>query len=482
MATREFRLPDVGEGLTEAEIVNWRVKPGDRLAINDPVVEIETAKSLVELPSPFEGVVERLLVEPGELVPVGTPIITVAMADEDGEPSTGDGEPSEEGPAQETASAPASAAEPPADAPRPAPVSTSVEERGHAGAMPTLVGYGPVASTGQLRRRRSRGGVLVTLPAPGEARAEPAAAPSRPAPREPGAHRPLATPPVRRLAKDLGVDLATVTPTGSGGTVTRDDVTAAAAQPEAQPEAQPRPQLAVEDGAARESRVPVRGVRRATAKAMVSSAFTAPQVTEWVAVDVTRTMKLLDRLRHDREFADVGVSPLLAVARALLIAVRRHPDVNARWDEDAGEIVVRHYVNLGIAAATSRGLLVPVVRDADRMTLPQLAAAIGEVVASARAGRTAPSDTTGGTITITNIGVFGVDGGTPLLVPDQAAILAVGQVRQMPWVHRGRVRPRSVVQLGLTFDHRMVDGELGSRVLADVAAVLEHPDLALARA
>jgi pyruvate dehydrogenase E2 component (dihydrolipoamide acetyltransferase) len=229
----------------------------------------------------------------------------------------------------------------------------------------------------------------------------------------------------------------------------------------------------------RETRTPIKGVRKLTAEAMVASAFSAPHVTEWVQVDVTRTMKLVERLRADREFDGVKVSPLLVVAKALLVAVRRNPGVNASWDGPAGQIVVKHYVNLGIAAATPRGLVVPNVKDADALSLRDLAAALGSLAATAKQGRTPPSDLTGGTITITNVGVFGVDAGTPILNAGEAAILAFGQVRQLPWVHKGKVRPRWVTTLALSFDHRLVDGDLGSRTLADVAAVLHDPVRAL---
>jgi len=231
--------------------------------------------------------------------------------------------------------------------------------------------------------------------------------------------------------------------------------------------------------AGRETRVPVKGVRRATAQAMVASAFTAPHVTEFVTVDVTRTMKLVQRLRADREFEGVKVSPLLLVAKAMLLAVRRNPEINAAWDEQAQEIVVKHYVNLGIAAATPRGLMVPNIKDAQDRSLRQLADDLAALTATARAGRTSPADMSGGTISITNVGVFGVDTGTPILNPGEAAILAFGAVRPTPWVHRGKVVPRQVTTLALSFDHRLVDGDLGSRFLADVAAVLERPERAL---
>jgi pyruvate dehydrogenase E2 component (dihydrolipoamide acetyltransferase) len=262
------------------------------------------------------------------------------------------------------------------------------------------------------------------------------------------------------------VDLSAVPATGPGGIVTREDVESAAQTPTAL--------------GPRETRTPISGVRKATAAAMVASAFTAPHVTEWVSVDVTRSLRLLRRLRDLPEFAGVKVTPLLLVAHALLIAVRRNPGVNATWDADRGEIVVRHYVNLGIAASTPRGLVVPNVKDAGRLTLAGLAAAIAELSETARSGRAQPADLSGGTITITNVGVFGVDGGTPILNPGEAVILAVGQIRPMPWVHKGRVRPREVCQLAVSFDHRLVDGDLGSRFLADVAAVLHDPRLVAA--
>jgi pyruvate dehydrogenase E2 component (dihydrolipoamide acetyltransferase) len=302
-----------------------------------------------------------------------------------------------------------------------------------------------------------------------------------------GAVQVLAKPPVRKLARDLGIDLATVPATGPGGVVTREDVEQAAGP--VGPAVDRRPgheelhdhEQLHDHGGVRggETRVPIRGVRRRTADAMVASAFTAPHVTEWLSVDVTRTMRLVERLREDRDFAGVRVSPLLVVAKALLIAVRRNPAVNASWDGVAEEIVIHHDVNLGIAAATPRGLLVPNVKDAGRLSLRELAEALVELTAAAREGRTPASALVGGTITITNVGVFGVDSGTPILNPGEAVILALGQVRRLPWVHKGKVRPRWVTQLAVSFDHRLVDGDLGSRFLADVGAVLEDPAQAL---
>jgi 2-oxoisovalerate dehydrogenase E2 component (dihydrolipoyl transacylase) len=348
------------------------------------------------------------------------------------------------------------------------------------------VGYGP-RQTGTTRRARK--GAPAAAPA-AVAPVAPAAVPvATPQPaRSAGEARALTKPPVRKLAKDLGIDLSQVTPTGEGGIITRADVEAHAAgsghgevfAPMAEEGTAPAYQApSFGSPRERETRIPIKGVRKMTAQAMSASAFTAPHVTEFITVDMTRTMKLVDRLREDREFTGVKVTPLLIVAKALLLAARRNPGVNATWDEAAGDIVVKHYVNLGIAAATPRGLIVPNIKDADQMSLRALGEAMGALVSTAREGRTPPADMAGGTITITNVGVFGVDNGTPILNPGEAAILCFGAVRQMPWVVKGRIKPRWVTQLALSFDHRLVDGDLGSRFLADVAAVLEDPGKAL---
>jgi pyruvate dehydrogenase E2 component (dihydrolipoamide acetyltransferase) len=482
---KQFKLPDVGEGLTEAEIVSWKVKPGDTVRVNEILVEIETAKSLVELPSPFAGVVSELLVDEGTTVDVGTPIITV---------DTGEGGAAPAPPRDDMAPAIPEVATPKED--------EAVEPGLIGGPAPggrtsVLVGYGPRTTTA-TRRPRKAGATppaasaataqqavqtsMMTTPTPVQEPAleqVPEAAPARtmPAGANGAGVRVLAKPPVRKLAKDLGVDLTTVTPSGEGGVVTRADVEAAASgAPAAAPAlaAVPRPAPGQ-----RETRVPVKGVRKMTAQAMVSSAFTAPHVTEWVTVDVTRTMELVERLKSDREFRDLKVSPLLLLAKALLLAVKRNPDINAAWDEAAQEIVVKHYVNLGIAAATPRGLVVPNIKDADQMSLRELADAMAALTATAREGRTQPADMAGGTITITNVGVFGVDAGTPIINPGESAILCFGQVRDMPWVVDGELAVRKVTQLALSFDHRLVDGQLGSMFLADIARVLEDPATAL---
>ncbi|MEV7775159.1 dihydrolipoamide acetyltransferase family protein [Kitasatospora sp. NPDC086791] len=477
---REFKMPDVGEGLTEAEILSWYVKPGDTVTDGQVVCEVETAKAAVELPIPFNGVVEALHFPEGATVDVGTVIISVAVAGEAGAPV-----------------APAAAAPAVAAPAAPAPAEEAEPER-----REVLVGYGPRTGVSQRRARRTTTTkVAATKPAPAAAVA-PAPVPVVPAPVAPAApapvadvpsgERPLAKPPVRKLAKDLGVDLREVTPTGRDGVITREDVhayAAAKAAPAApavpvapvveaaaaEPVAAPLP-VAVSGSGTGDVRVPIKGVRKATAQAMVASAFTAPHVTEFVQVDVTRTMKFVRRLKESGELGrDVRVSPLLLVAKALLTAVKRHPEVNAQWDEAAQEIVIRGQVNLGIAAATPRGLIVPNIKDAGSKTLSGLAVSLGELVETARQGKTSPADMQGGTITITNVGVFGVDTGTPILNPGEAAILAFGAVRELPWVHKGKVVPRQVTTLALSFDHRLVDGELGSKVLADVAALLEYP-------
>ncbi|MEY9992790.1 2-oxoisovalerate dehydrogenase E2 component (dihydrolipoyl transacylase) [Streptomyces sp. V4I8] len=461
-SVREFKMPDVGEGLTEAEILKWYVQPGDTVTDGQVVCEVETAKAAVELPIPYDGVVRELRFPEGTTVDVGTAIIAVDLA--------GGAAPVAEAPAQVQV---------------PAPAETEPEEAKPQGRQPVLVGYGVAASS---TKRRPRKGAEVPRQEPSASAQAlqselnghgqgPAAVVASP--------RPLAKPPVRKLAKDLGVDLTTVTPTGPDGIITREDVHAAVAPqapaaepvpqaaPVAVPAAAPAPVAAYDT--ARETRIPVKGVRKATAAAMVGSAFTAPHVTEFVTVDVTRTMKLVEELKEDKEFAGLRVNPLLLISKALLVAIKRNPDVNASWDEANQEIVQKHYVNLGIAAATPRGLIVPNIKDAHAKTLPQLAEALGELVSTARDGRTTPAAMQGGTVTITNVGVFGVDTGTPILNPGESAILAVGAIRLQPWVHKGKVKPRQVTTLALSFDHRLVDGELGSKVLADVAAILEQP-------
>ncbi|GAA4541623.1 dihydrolipoamide acetyltransferase family protein [Pseudonocardia xishanensis] len=489
-----FALPDVGEGLTEAEIVAWQVAPGDTVTVNQILLEIETAKAVVELPSPYAGTVGSLLVEPGETVAVGTPIISI---------ETGTSAPA----AEPTPAAPAAPAAPTEDG------GAKIGEAGADGRIATLVGYlaAPGAATRRPRHGRGGGAPAAQSAAPTTAAARPAAAAPagaqaavqasaevapveapRPGPAAGGSLVPLAKPPVRKLAKDLGVDLRAVTGSGPGGVITREDVHTAAATPAAPPAAPPAalPEESLPEappvevprtatGVGGERREQIRGVRKATAAAMVQSAFTAPHVTEFLTVDVTETMALRDRLKGSRAYADVKLTPLAFVAKAVCLAARRTPAVNASWDEPAGEIVYYDRVQLGIAAATPRGLLVPKIRDADTLDLRGLAAALATLTETARAGKTSPADLAGGTITITNVGVFGVDTGTPILNPGEAAILAVGSIKQAPWVVDGELAVRTVCRLALSFDHRLVDGEQGSRFLADIGALLEDPATAM---
>lgn len=474
----EFKLPDVGEGLTEAEIVSWKVSVGDVIKVNDIIVDIETAKSIVELPSPYEGTVEALLVDEGQTVDVGTPIIRITSADEPAPAAP----PVESSPAatmpnamtagqfaaaQDLVPNAMTATPPTADAP-PAKVKEDPEDpsAGGAGAssasegrQSVLVGYGPRTTS---TKRRARKGAVASV--------DTEKVPQR-------SIRALAKPPVRKLAKDLGIDLDSVP--AQGDIITRADVEAfAGLRDTPAPESgtsKPSQPSALED-----QRIPIKGVRKMTAEAMVSSAFTAPHVTEWVTLDVSRTMELVAQLKTDDRFADVRVSPLLIVARAVCLAMRRTPELNSTWDETAQEIVLKGSVNLGIAAATPRGLVVPNIVGADSMSLPELAQAFGELIATAREGKTQPAQMAGGSFTITNIGVFGIDAGTPILNPGESGILAVGAINKRPWVGEDdEIVARWVTTLALSFDHRVVDGEQGSRFLADVAAILENPALAL---
>lgn len=422
---RAFSLPDVGEGLTEAEILRWLVRPGDLVAVNQMVVEIETAKAAVELPCPFEGTVAELLAPEGTIVPVGSPIITI-----------------------ETADVPATS------------------ER-----QPVLVGYG-VREGGATTRRARRGSPT------GPVASAPLAADEAPPPfpaAPPAADRPVrAKPPVRKLARERGIDLAAIVPSGEHGEVTRADVLGATAAQAPRPASTAAP-------SAGDERVPVRGVQRAMAEAMVQSAFSAPHVTEWVDVDMTRALEVLARLRAVPANAEVRLTPMILVAAGLVRAARANPRVNSSWVDGAGgpHVVLHGAVHLGIAADTPRGLLVPTIRDAQDLGVVALARAIQQAIDTARAGRSTPADLTGGTITLTNIGVFGIDGGTPILMPGQSAILAMGRIVDRAWVVDGNVVPRPVMQVSLSFDHRVVDGALGSRTLRSVADFLADPALSV---
>ncbi|MCQ9163488.1 MULTISPECIES: dihydrolipoamide acetyltransferase family protein [unclassified Arthrobacter] len=458
----EFRLPDLGEGLTESEIVSWHVAVGDRVELNQVIGEVETAKAVVELPSPYAGTVTAITHEPGTTVEVGEVIIAFEV------PGQGQDAPAADQPADE------------------APAKR----------VPTLVGYGaePESSKRPVRRTRqfAPAGAAAPAAAPtGVPAAAPAGAPAvavADAQARVQADRPRSTPPVRKLARDMGIDLAALTGSGDHGLITRQDVvTFAGGQEKGAEGAAEAPASTTGTAAARdrtdtsrEVRTPIKGVRKFTAAAMVQSAFTAPHVTEFLTVDVTAGMEFLAKLRAAREFADVKLTPLTLAARAVCLGIARQPSLNSHWDGAANEIVTKNYVNLGIAAATPRGLVVPNIKDAQQLGLHGLAAALGELAATARAGKTQPADLAGGTFSITNIGVFGIDAGTPILNPGEAGILALGAVRNTPWEYQGTVALRQVMTLSLSFDHRLVDGEQGSRFLADVGAVMSDPAMALA--
>lgn len=496
-------LNDPGEGLTEAEILDIKVAVGDRVEINAAVVEVETAKSAVELSTHVAGTVVAILVAVGDEVPVGAGLIQVdtaggaapAAAPQSDGAAQGDGaaqpaaDPSAEELAEQTAEATSAATAAEAAAATPAPAASASAPSAATTEEPkNLVGYG-AQSAPQRRRRRiapqaqSDDGQQVPI------------------------GRILAKPPVRKLARDLGVALHDVLATGPEGTVTRQDVLAAqqraiggdgrsvAPEPEGTYFPDESPQAPEGLGGAmgtprdqsfagvttdeRTTRVPIRSVRKRTAEAMVASAFTAPHVTVFNEIDMTHAVKIVSQLRASREWADVRVSPLAVIAKALLVAIRRNPEVNASWDEASQEIIYKHYVNLGIAAATPRGLIVPNLKDAHLMTLRELAEGISELARTARAGRTSLRDTRDGTITVTNYGVFDIDSGTPILNPGESAILGVGAIKEKPWVVDGQIVPRQVGTLSLSFDHRLIDGALGAELLRDVSAVLEDPSLGL---
>lgn len=461
---KEFPLADTAEGLTEAEILNWQVQPGDEVKVNQIVVEVETAKAAVELPIPWAGVITELHVEPGQVVEVGAPLLTIDV-DPNGE---GGGEVPQQASGEVNGSAPAAEA--------PAKQEAAEEE------MKPLVGYGSKPTVTKRRPRKDAPEPAeAPAPAPASVPAASASAPAASASAESAPAKPvsdfvpLAKPPVRKLAKDLGIDLRTVIGHGSGGVITREDVERAAnGAAVTTPAAEPAP--ARERG---ERRVPIKGVRRMTAEAMVKSAFTAPHVTEFLTVDVTPMMELREELKKHPDFKGVKLTPLAFAAKAMCMAAKRTPEVNARWDGEAGEIVYHDYVHLGVAAATPRGLVVPKVRDADELSLVELAKAIEELTNTARDGKTPPEDMLNGTITITNVGVFGADTGTPIINPGEAAILAFGAIKDMPWVVDGEIVPRKVCQLSLSFDHRLVDGQQGSQYIADVGALLANPAMAI---
>lgn len=465
MALKDFALPDLGEGLEESELVSWHVAVGDTVELNQHLADVETAKALVELPSPFAGVVTALYVEEGTTVAVGARIVQFQI---EGDPSD-DAAPSTDDAASTTG-------------------GSAKPER-----EPMLVGYGPPVEGGGRPARRVRKGAAApaatAAPAPEPASMfAPEAAPPAPSV---ATEVPRSTPPVRKLARDLGVDLATVSGTGDKGLITRDDVESAfggaksagtvsdAATHDSDAGSDVQMWLSPAGGSRGETRTPIQGVRKHTAAAMVQSAFTAPHASEFLTIDVTPTMELIASLKESPAFRGRRLNLLTVVAKALCIAASRNPSVNSRWDDKAQEIVQFHYVNLGIATATPRGLMVPNIKDADMLNLVGLSEALTGLVETAKAGTAGKADLTGGTISITNIGSFGIDSGTPILNTGEAMILALGAVKRMPWEHNGEVALRQVLTLSASFDHRLVDGEQGSRFLADVGAILANPAVLL---
>jgi len=413
MSDQVFLLPDVGEGLIEADIVTWKVRVGDHVSLNQPVVDVETAKAVVELPSPFAGVVTALHATEGETLAVGAPLLSVAA-----DPSA------------------------------------------HEVQQAVLIGYGAVNDDAPVVGRRRRASLRAGDPTPPTSGVR-------------------AAPPVRLAAKTLGVDLATVTPTGPDGIITRDDV---------QQSLQPRevgtrgaldstawfmggPLASWQDGPLEERRR-VRGVAKVMAETMTLSATTVPQATAFKRVDVTATMRFLARAKADPAYADVRLSPLTVVALAFCDAIRNYPAINSTFDATANEVLIRRSIGLGIAAATPRGLVVPVIREADRLDTRGMGLALSAIVNEARAGTTTPAAMTGATVTITNVGPFGIDTAVALLPPGTSAILCVGVVTPTPWVVEGALAIRDVVELSLTFDHRHIDGALASAVLAHIATFL----------
>jgi 2-oxoisovalerate dehydrogenase E2 component (dihydrolipoyl transacylase) len=439
VAEREFKLPDLGEGLTDGEVVRWLVAEGDAIELNQPIVEVETAKAVVEIPAPYGGTVVKLHAAEGESLDVGAPLISVDTAG--------------------GASAPAAAQAAVAVAAEPDPEPTQELQA-------TLVGPG---ERQQVRRRRIGG----------HARSANGPATTTPGP---AGQRPRATPPVRRYAKDRGVDLAALVGTGRDGRITREDVDGAldGAQDGARDGALPAAAVAPAARQPRdrgEERIPVRGTRRQIAAAMTASAFSIPHVTEFLTVDATRLMELRERLRALPAADGLKLTPLAVVARALCAAVRSYPLMNSSWDEAAGDIVVKGRVNLGIATDTPTGLLVPNIKDADTLGILDLSRELTRLTELARERKATPSDLTGGTITITNVGGFGVETGTPIINKPECAILATGLIAPRPWVVDGQLAVRQLMTTSVSFDHRIVDGAYAAQFLAHLRDLLEDPAL-----
>lgn len=489
-----FRLPDLGEGLTESTILTWHVAEGDQVELNQLLADVETAKAVVELSSPYAGRVATLHAAEGETLPVGSPLIEVMTAEEE----SAEEEPVEEEPRGEEPTAADGApdgADDDASVPRENEVDPSVDASDpSAAASPdraegpqrqaVLVGYGPVLSGGERPRRRPRS--FTTVPFHGC----PAEPPSQHQHPQAPQHTPAALPPVRRHARDLGVDLAAVQGSGPQGRILRADVDACAvggtstlgarsdATAPTSPASASTPAAVPAPTAHRASRlVPVTGLRRQTARAMVESATTAPQAAVFATIDVTATLKQVRRATAEGP----PTSFLSAVCRAVILAAGRTPGANARFDAEAGQIEQFEQVALGVAVATERGLVVATLPEAVTATAPALTASIRAQAAKAREGSLTPAELTGSTLTVTNVGVFGVDGGIPLLNPGQSTIVAVGAIQRRPWEHRGKVALRKVVTLTVGFDHRVLDGAEASAFLTDITDVLSTPQILLTR-
>lgn len=447
----EYLLPDVGEGLTEADIVTWRVAVGDEVAINDIVVEIETAKSIVELPSPYAGIVTALLAAEGDTVQVGTPIIRIgedsAAIDLSNPAASG-------GTTGESLVGRITAHRGPVRRPR----------RGAASPPTEAAAVVQMQVAGAFAPGEPWVGDVVEQDAPAVPAVDARSGGAAPA----GARgRPLAKPSVRAVARELGVDLTSIAGSGPDGVITIPDLL--------------RQKSEGVGGAPGERREPIKGVRKMMATAMTQSAFTVPHVTEWLQVDATETVRFVAELKTRPEFARTKITPLVVLARAAVLALGRAPQINAVWDDHTQDVVFRDQVNLGIAAATPRGLIVPNIKDAQRLDLVALAEAIEHLTSTALAGKTQPEEYAHGTFTITNVGVFGVDGGTPIINPGESAILCFGAIRKLPWVVTDAATGadglaiRHVTTLAISFDHRHIDGAAASRFLTDVARLVEHP-------
>jgi|SRR5690242_19425852 len=398
-----FLLPDLGEGLTEAEIVTWHVQTGDTVTVDQPIVEVETAKAVVEVPVPFAGRVTALHGQPGDVVAVGEPLLTVDTA-----------------------------------------------ESGN-----VLVGYG--TSGGHRRRHRA-------TRSSGDSSVPPR-----------NGRLPVASPLIRQLARSAGLDLATIRGSGRGGLITRRDVDAAINARQAGPGAVPEPAPAIPEPADGVIRIPIQGLRKSVADKLSRSRREIPEATVWVDVDATEMLRLRAALNADESAPKISLLALLS--RFTVLALRRHPELNARIEGD--EIVMGPSVHLGFAAQTDRGLLVPVVRDAQAHTLEQLAVAIAERTRRARDGTLGPAELTGGTFTVNNYGVFGVDGSAAIINHPEAAILGIGRIIQRPWVVDGQVVPRQMTELTLAFDHRVCDGGTAGGFLRFIADCVESPANAL---